>query len=534
MPNEYDELLLLGYVEGDLTDAQRARVEQWISQDPRLGSLLAKLAADRDAVRAVPEPDTPAGLMDDVDRVLERSMLLQSAPAEQQERVDEKRFAMRRTIAIVVAAAMLLVVTAVVIQSIVGLGADPVAPRDLAMGGRPAPGESPTPSDTVDEAWTDRDAPPADGIAKAPGTLARSDHASGEPIAAVDHPLADAVALIDDDDALSYAFGGASPDARSGYFQNLPDESLDMDVSPVAAAAIAESGRSLVGHLVDPALAIEGTMATLDPQTLDNFDRLAEQVYNEAVVIQRNNTPSQPATVESKDVAMVIYSNNLSDSARQVEMVGNQYGVVLDAKDLEGQPQMLADLSGAGHGIGPATSLNADADRARLLIHRRETTTTTTQTQFFFQMQVDRVPEAINQLQRFESNGRVILAQHGPAEFGYQLDSVGALDVDKRDSKRTWRNENLLRNQRQWQAQLQPRAPWPSMVPDYEVILTLHLPGAGPAVPPEPQVVLPVIVQPHVPAFGDAAPTDEAESLKAGDAESPDPPTGGTADPNDP
>ena len=72
----YDETLILSYVEGDLSDADRARFEQQCQADPALQALADDLAHDRAALRAVPEVELPRNFVQDVIYQQERSQLL--------------------------------------------------------------------------------------------------------------------------------------------------------------------------------------------------------------------------------------------------------------------------------------------------------------------------------------------------------------------------------------------------------------------------------------------------------------------------
>jgi len=118
---QYDENLLLAYVEGDITDEQLARVRQWTADDPKLAALLRQMASDRASLAAMPDPPTPDWLMDEVDRQLERSMLVDVGPREFADTAIAQRHVMRRIVLGTALAAMLLIVAAVVISSLTGV-----------------------------------------------------------------------------------------------------------------------------------------------------------------------------------------------------------------------------------------------------------------------------------------------------------------------------------------------------------------------------------------------------------------------------
>lgn len=74
--NRYDPDLLLGYIEDELGEAERAQFEQQMAEDDQLAALVNGLAGDRALMRSLPIVDAPAGLVDDAMHRLERSMLL--------------------------------------------------------------------------------------------------------------------------------------------------------------------------------------------------------------------------------------------------------------------------------------------------------------------------------------------------------------------------------------------------------------------------------------------------------------------------
>lgn len=116
----HDEELLLGYVEGELTPAQRKTVEQLLRSDPRLSLLLHALVADRQGLRELPDPPAPDWLMDEVDRQLERAMLVEDHPAQSFERAVRHRHLLRRVMMVGAVAASVAVVATVVISSLTG------------------------------------------------------------------------------------------------------------------------------------------------------------------------------------------------------------------------------------------------------------------------------------------------------------------------------------------------------------------------------------------------------------------------------
>jgi len=125
MRSDYDESLLLGYVEGELSDGERRKVESWMQDDPRLEALLRGMTRDRQALRDEPTPDPPDWLLDDVHHGLERSMLL-DPKADQAAVVVRQRHVVRKLLAGFAVAAMVLLACGVVLYSVMKINNEPV------------------------------------------------------------------------------------------------------------------------------------------------------------------------------------------------------------------------------------------------------------------------------------------------------------------------------------------------------------------------------------------------------------------------
>lgn len=109
MTDRYDENLILGYVENELSPDERSRFETMLAQDPALRELTQGLAGDRASLRAMPREQPPAEILEDVMQTLERSMLLGDARSELvTESPDVRRFRLGRVLAYTGLAAMLL------------------------------------------------------------------------------------------------------------------------------------------------------------------------------------------------------------------------------------------------------------------------------------------------------------------------------------------------------------------------------------------------------------------------------------------
>ena len=529
MSEPYDEQLLLGYVEGDLTDAQRAQVEQWIAGDPRLGSLLEKLAGDRDALRALPEPETPSALMEDVDRVLERSMLLQFTLSDQEERVGEKRFIVRRIGAIAAAAAMLVVVTSVVIYSMMGLNSG-----SSTESGQPAAGPALALADDATEraavSETEALAVPARRGATRLRALGYVSSSSSD--APVTGSEADSSVRLDATGE-SGEFRDATAPVTDGFAGSVVvglDESLDIDEDASRLGARARSMERTATTVVrgppidsftdgdkasrllqpsdelhlsrkeasdgDRVLAAgdnQQLLDNLDAETQINLSHLVNTAYLEAAEAERYGVQG-PTRSEAapQDVTLVIFSNDFSNSIRNLKRFGNQDGMVTS--------EPVSDDAVAGYYFGDDAGvrrpLDADAHNADADLRKRATVTVQTTARFTCTVPVDRVPELLNVLYMDPSNHSVALRQRGQTtEWSQSL--LGAREAGVPlvpEQQVAVEQEKAIESQRLWKAQ-RTRAPWPSMAPDYEAIVKQHLPGAQKGALAEPRVVLPVVVQ---------------------------------------
>jgi anti-sigma factor RsiW len=121
MVEKYDEQLLLGYIEGELTTSERAQVEELLRNDPRLGQLLRAMGVDRQSLRDLSDPVAPEWLMDEVDRQLERAMLVEFSPADGTAEVLRNHTVLRRLAMFGAVAATIAVLATVVISTVTGL-----------------------------------------------------------------------------------------------------------------------------------------------------------------------------------------------------------------------------------------------------------------------------------------------------------------------------------------------------------------------------------------------------------------------------
>ncbi len=78
--DNYDDNLILGYIEDELTADQKAAFEQTLAADPRLASLVKSMKQDRDMLSDLDQVTAPMELGDYVSAQLERQMLLGPLP----------------------------------------------------------------------------------------------------------------------------------------------------------------------------------------------------------------------------------------------------------------------------------------------------------------------------------------------------------------------------------------------------------------------------------------------------------------------
>lgn len=110
MATRYDENLILGYVEGELSSADRVKLEAQLAADPSLAQLVHGLISDRAALRALQREAPPADLVEDVLGKVERGMLLGEADTmPYSEPAHVRRFRLSRVLAYSGLAAMLAV-----------------------------------------------------------------------------------------------------------------------------------------------------------------------------------------------------------------------------------------------------------------------------------------------------------------------------------------------------------------------------------------------------------------------------------------
>ncbi|QNN24295.1 hypothetical protein HED60_19125 [Planctomycetales bacterium ZRK34] len=456
---QYDENLLLGYVEGELTADETARVEAWAAEDTRLAGLLASMQADRKALAAMPDPPTPEWLMDEVDRQLERAMLVDMGPQQFADTSIAQRHIMRRIVLGTAVAAMLMVVAGVVISSLTGVSESP----HFAMNGEPKPTETDvTMTDAEDATLPDVPAvaetvpseQPAEPavVMTEPGKAAES----AEPVEPVKGsttepavPNAPMIAKGDNTAGGSEA-EPVKPDAEtaepSPAVAAKPDvaEPADTD-KPMTEPATPGPGQMLAGSGAP-------RHADLLPQP--------PEAPKSAKAPPEARLPADDALYNARQIRLQ------PDLAQQMELL-----VVAGDPDKVVQ-QVTAFMSGAAKGDAPKQSLTkTDLQQAVSQILKQAEPTPSQR--YVLKVDTEQLPRLIAELQAASGNAQVQLRKRNLLAVGNVPDKA-PLKPD---------------------VTLTP-APWPTLAPDYRAILQQQIPQTPRKNQPDTSLVdLPLIIQ---------------------------------------
>ena len=224
MTVNYDEELILGYVEGELTTDQETAFRRMLAQDPRLRQLVDGLASDREQLRKLPPDPSPDDLFERVTAVMERDMLLEPTHTQRVAVRSMRSHHNRRLLAYGSLAAMLLLSALLVVYTLT----DDQLSSHLALNPQePAPPGSVVPMESFGQAdGTTRLAPstptlldPIDVLALAPGDQAEEGKAT---LPAV---TTDKRTDRNKTDSSSNGSRGVEPNARSRETATGDDES---------------------------------------------------------------------------------------------------------------------------------------------------------------------------------------------------------------------------------------------------------------------------------------------------------------------
>lgn len=108
MAERYDPNKMLGYLEGDLSPAQRAMFERQLRNDPPLTALAEQMRQDRQLLRGLEPQPAPDDLMDPVNERTVRQMLLEPSTSDTANRVGPRSFRLRRLMTWSAVAALLV------------------------------------------------------------------------------------------------------------------------------------------------------------------------------------------------------------------------------------------------------------------------------------------------------------------------------------------------------------------------------------------------------------------------------------------
>ncbi len=151
MTDRYNQDLILGYIEGELDDAEREAFEVTLAEDHELRSLVTQMKLDRERLRSLGRSVAPIGLIDQVIQTQERAELLgdPEAPEPLTMPVNPHRF--RRVLMYSGIAAVLLLSAAVVVPTLMpsGLLHHPGPPLARSLTPTDADGESTDLSDST-------------------------------------------------------------------------------------------------------------------------------------------------------------------------------------------------------------------------------------------------------------------------------------------------------------------------------------------------------------------------------------------------
>ena len=121
MAKQYDEKLIIDYVENDISDRHREKVVALMEADPQLKELIEEMINDRITLQNIPDPSTPDWIMEEVDRNLERAMLVEENHVEVEEVVVQQKHVLRRLAFGTGVAAMIALLSGVVVWSLWGI-----------------------------------------------------------------------------------------------------------------------------------------------------------------------------------------------------------------------------------------------------------------------------------------------------------------------------------------------------------------------------------------------------------------------------
>ncbi|MEM7625637.1 MAG: hypothetical protein AAF333_08415 [Planctomycetota bacterium] len=258
MNERYDPILLLDYVEGELPDDARQRVEAMLAEDPKLAELVRGMQRDRAALRGAERAALPRDLVSGALAQVEREMLLDEDVAVPSPTVAAPvhRFRLAPLLTYGGIAAVLALTATVVFQTLQS-----------------------EPAGHTEQAFAMSQDPAGVGLAEAPIKAQRQ--AAGADAAVASSDRFDAV---DDEEAamlsealaaVELAVDPATTPSRE-YFAGFAD--ADAAASPAAPAVVADLGARLGVHSDSPlALGDTFSVSAAPRFTVNVYTRSAEQ-----------------------------------------------------------------------------------------------------------------------------------------------------------------------------------------------------------------------------------------------------------------
>lgn len=331
MRQEYDENLLLGYVEGELSDIDRARVEQWMAADPGLAKLLIGMGEDRAGLRKLPDPPTPEWMLEDVDTGLERAMLLDDGYEQDASVIEQKRNVLFRLSAYGGIAAMLLLGAYFVVQPLFDLHPTKVATDETKEGADAPPGPAVAMDHTPGRAADD----PAETGVRGKGGRASD---------AVEQPAK--IAKKGGEPRNDQAFVGKGGPRATG------DEANDFAVQRGADAVNQQANEQLqaleVAMATKPADAIANGAALLEPETPELIEVVITTDDLTLTTRNINNLTHEFKSIELRQVAAEALQSRqrvpvVAGATQEAAVADAENAVAVGAKSLQGTEAVQAD-----------------------------------------------------------------------------------------------------------------------------------------------------------------------------------------------
>lgn len=303
MSDRYDQDTILGYVEGELDDDQRASFESVIAQDHELRNLVAQMKLDRQALRSLGSKPAPIGMVDQVIQAQERAALLgePEVPEPLPMVLPVSRIKLHRVLAYAGIAAVLLLSAAIVIPTLM--------PSDLLD--RQSP---------IAQLDSDADAPATKRPRRGPGYALLDEDAA--------YDQAATRSLARSDAGPAPAAKEAKPDAPTAAATAMVEEAKTPEVGVVETSEVKTAEAPPTPVAADTELA-----------KADTKDRAAEPAAPALAMIERADTPkphlpTRDTATEPKAEALAAKANSEDSVALLSEPVKPEADAPLEKVEL--------------------------------------------------------------------------------------------------------------------------------------------------------------------------------------------------------